>query len=489
MITLKGPITRGFMLLIALAITGAAAAAEQRGLPDFTDLVRDYSPAVVNISTTQEQPTSGGDSPGFGERLPDLPEDHPFHDFLDRFRDEEPSSPPPQFDARSLGSGFIISPDGFVLTNNHVVDQASEIIVRLSDRREYVAELVGSDPQSDVAVLKIDADNDLPVVDIGASSEVQAGQWVLAIGSPFGFEHSVTAGIVSAKGRSLPRENYVPFIQTDVAINPGNSGGPLFNLDGEVVGINSHIYSRTGGFMGVSFAIPIELAMDVANQLRTTGTVSRGWLGVLIQDVTRELAQSFQMPRPYGALVAQIVPDSPAASSGLEVGDVIVEFNGREVPTSGSLPPMVGRVSAGEEVEVDIVRDGERQTLDLRIGELPEDPRAALGGEPMPPQEPAPEPDRVERLGLRAAPLDDELREQLGLDPGEEGVVVTEIGPGPAQDAELQAGDVITLFDRQPVSSVQELRQRARAAEAGTTVSVLVRRGEGPRFLALMMPE
>jgi serine protease Do len=484
----SGAVTRKLLLILALFLVAGTAAAQQAGLPDFTELVRKYSPAVVNISTTQERPAAR-QGPGLGDSLPDLPEDHPFRDFLDRFRDDAPPAPPPGFDARSLGSGFIISPDGYVLTNNHVVEDASEIIVRLSDRREYVAELVGADPQSDVALLKIDAEGNLPVVEIGSSTDIEAGQWVLAIGSPFGFEHSVTAGVVSAKGRSLPRENYVPFIQTDVAINPGNSGGPLFNLAGEVVGINSHIYSRTGGFMGVSFAIPIELAMDVAKQLRTTGKVSRGWLGVLIQDVTRELAESFSMARPYGALVAQIVPGSPAAESGLQVGDIIVEFNGREVPTSGALPPMVGRIAAGKEVEVGIVRNGERQSLELRIGELPEDPRAALGGGSDPSLEPAPEPDRVERLGLRLKPLDEETRQQLGLSEGETGLVVTEITGGPARDAQLRVGDVITQFGGEPVGSVEALRERVSALAPGTRVPVLVRLDAGPRFFALAIPE
>lgn len=476
-------VTTRLLILVLIALMTPALSAQQTGLLDFREMVKTNSPAVVNISTTQERSQERSDMP---ERFPDLPEDHPFRDFLDRFRGEE--APEPRFDARSLGSGFIISQDGLVLTNNHVVADASEIIVRLSDRREYVAELVGADPRSDVAVLRIDAEGDLPVVEIGQSSKVEPGEWVLAIGSPFGFEHSVTAGIVSAKGRSLPRENYVPFIQTDVAINPGNSGGPLFNLDGKVIGINSHIYSRTGGFMGVSFAIPIELAMDVAEQLQDTGRVARGWLGVLIQDVTRELAESFEMSRPQGALVAQVVPDSPAAESGLQVGDVIVSYDGREVSTSGALPPMVGRTGVGNEVELEIIRDGEEMTLFLTIGELPDDPRSGLGSDqPRDPEQR--EPDQVERLGIRLKPVDEETREELGLDEGETGLLITDVQSGPAQDAGIRSGDVITMFDRRPVESVEDIRERIEGLEEGDTVSVLVRRDGGPRFLALRIGE
>ncbi|PWG63759.1 DegQ family serine endoprotease [Sediminicurvatus halobius] len=464
-------------LLCGLVLPLAASAQ----LPDFTELVKGSSPAVVNISTTQEV-QAGRSLPG----MPDLPEDHPFRDFLDRFM-EDGEQPPPQFDSRSLGSGFIISEDGYILTNNHVVEGASEIVVRLSDRREMVAELVGADERSDLALLKVDADN-LPTVDIGQSSTLEVGEWVLAIGSPFGFEYSVTAGIVSAKGRSLPTENYVPFLQTDVAINPGNSGGPLFNLDGEVVGVNSHIYSRSGGFQGVSFAIPIELAMDVVEQLRSDGRVTRAWLGVLIQDVTRELAESFGMDRPEGALVAQVLPESPAARSGLQAGDVIVQFNGREVPMSGSLPPMVGRMPVGETVTLTVVRDGERRELDVTLEELPEDagqqPRGEEGGgQQMPPQD-----SMLDDLGLDVEPLDREARDALGLDDEVAGVVVVDVGPGAAAEAGLQRGDVITRVNREPVTDVAELERVLAALESGQSVPVLVQRQDGPRFLALRVP-
>ncbi len=334
----------------------APGMAMSRELPDFTALVRENGPVVVNISTKQSAhsaPTTHDFS------VPDLPEDSPLQDFFRHFFGDDGEMPDDALQSRSLGSGFIVSADGYVLTNSHVVDGADEIVVRTSDRREFVATLVGTDKRSDMALLKVEGEG-LPVARIGSSKDLQVGEWVLAIGSPFGFEASATAGIVSAKGRSLPTENYVPFIQTDVAINPGNSGGPLFNLNGEVVGVNSQIYSRTGGFMGLSFAIPIDVAMDVVNQLKTKGKVSRGWLGVLIQDVTRELAETFGMKQPRGALVAQVLPNSPAAAADLRPGDVILSFNGREVPTSSALPPLVGMTAVGETADPSGVAAGRK---------------------------------------------------------------------------------------------------------------------------------
>ncbi|MFT6624533.1 MAG: serine protease Do, partial [Cycloclasticus sp.] len=311
------------MLIFSIALVASFTNAMANNLPDFTALVEANSNAVVNISTTQKSPQLQSFLPPDFE----IPENAPYGDLLKHFFGER-GAIPRQRDSHSLGSGFIISRDGFLLTNHHVVKDADEIIVRLQDRRELKATLVGSDERTDVALLKVEA-NDLPVVKFGSSEALKVGEWVFAIGSPFGFDSSVTAGIVSAKGRSLPQENYVPFIQTDVAINPGNSGGPLFNLNGEVVGINSQIYSRSGGFMGLSFAIPIDVALNVSNQLKESGHVVRGWLGVRIQDVTRELAESFDMKKPHGALVAQVLPDSPAEKAGIKVGDVIVSFNGQ----------------------------------------------------------------------------------------------------------------------------------------------------------------
>jgi serine protease Do len=355
----------GAICALMFLMNGSGCAAEP-SLPDFTALVKANTPGVVNISTTREAEMS--ELPP-GLRIPKLPDDNPLNEWLRKFFGEENDGQAP-YDAESLGSGFIVSEDGYIVTNRHVVEDADEIVVRLSDHRELAAHLVGQDIYSDIALLKIKADQ-LPVLKIGDSGDLRLGEWVLAIGSPFGFDHSVTAGIVSGKGRSLPRENYIPFIQTDVAINPGNSGGPLFNLDGEVVGINSQIYSRTGGFMGLSFAIPIEMAMDVVEQLKTKGSVLRGWLGVYIQEVTNGLAESFNMDRPTGALIARVLPGGPAQQAKLRVGDVILRYAGKRVSNSAALPPMVGRTPIGSNVQLELIRDGKRITQDVIIGELP----------------------------------------------------------------------------------------------------------------------
>lgn len=467
-----------FLTLCLLAAVPLQSGAAMRGLPDFTGLVKEASPAVVNISTTtkvtreQTQPQQaprghGGPAPGT-----------PFDDFLRRFfGDEYGNAPPDEFDEQSLGSGFIISKDGYVLTNAHVIGNADEIVVRLSDRREFIAELVGSDRRSDVALLKIDA-KDLPVAKIGRTADLEVGSWVMAIGSPFGFEHSVTAGIVSAIGRSLPNENYTPFIQTDVAINPGNSGGPLLNMDGEVVGINSQIYSRTGGFMGLSFAIPIDLAMDVVDQLRTSGHVSRGWLGILIQDVTRELAESFGMKRPVGALVARVLPDSPAEKAGIQVGDIIVEYEGRAVESSSALPPMVGQTRVGSQAAMKVMRDGKEVKLKVTISELPEDDAEAGAAAPSVPS------GTIERLGIVGANLSAEQRKELEA---KAGVLVEQVNSGPAARAGVRRGDIILRFDNVEVRDLAHLRELVKAVPADKSVPILVQRRGSPIFLALKM--
>ena len=345
----------------------------------------------------------------------------------------------------------------------------------MHDRRQFVAELIGRDPRSDVAVLKIDAEN-LPAARIGKSSELAVGEWVLAIGSPFGFDFSVTAGIVSATGRSLPRENYVPFIQTDVAINPGNSGGPLFNLDGEVVGINSQIYSRTGGFMGLSFSIPIEMAIDISDQLKESGKVSRGWLGVIIQEVTRKLAQSFSMDVPHGALVTRILPDSPAASSDIKVGDIIVGFNGGYVDKSSALPPLVGQVRANTEAAVEVIREGERLSLNVLIGELPGSNELTEARKPKGPA-------ITNKLGLNVTSVDEDIAEALSL--GDEGVVVTKVGEGPGALAGVREGDVITMIDSATIKSPEDFDKAVEGIESGSSIAVLVQRAQGPIFLAM----
>lgn len=387
---------------------------------------------------------------------------------------------PEEYDAQSLGSGFIIQPDGYILTNYHVVSEAEEILVRTSDRKELVATVIGGDKRSDIALIKVDA-TDLPVANIGRSSELKVGEWVLAIGSPFGFDHSVTAGIVSAKGRNLPTENYVPFIQTDVAINPGNSGGPLFDLEGNVVGVNSQIFSRTGGFMGLSFAIPIDVAMSVADQLRTKGKVSRGWLGVVIQDVTRELAESFGMEQSRGALVSKVLPDGPAASAGMQVGDVIVSFNGRDVTSSATLPPLVGASPVDEAAEIAVLRGGEEKTVSVVIGELPtEEELQVVAGRTSQ--------GFSSRLGLRVSPLSPEQRAELGVDRNA-GLVVEEVQKGVGQAAGLEVGDVILQVDGEWMESVERFHEIIGALPARRSVAILVHRDQGPVFLALRMPE
>lgn len=446
-------------------------------LPEFTDLFEQQGPAVVNISSQQAR----ADAPTTEFSIPELPEDSPFHDFFRRFFGEEGGELPGEESlARSLGSGFIISSDGDVLTNAHVVEGASEIIVRTSDRREFVATVVGTDKRSDLALLKVEGE-DLPTVTLGSAKGLKVGEWVLAIGSPFGFEHSATAGIVSAMGRSLPSENYVPFIQTDVAINPGNSGGPLFNLDGEVVGVNSQIYSRTGGFMGLSFAIPIDVAMDVVQQLKTKGRVSRGWLGVLIQDVTRELAETFGMAQPKGALIAQVLPDGPAAEAGLQAGDIILRFDGKEVPTSSSLPPIVGASDVGEPAEVEILRNGKTKTIEVVIGELPDEDvlAGARGGQEAPVE--------TNRIGLVVSDLTAEQREEHGIERG--GALVDSVASGPAERAGIRAGDLILALNNQTIESAEQLNELLKDIEPGRSVALLVQRGDGRLFYAIRVPK
>ena len=464
-------------LVTCLALASPASYAQMNSLPDFTPLVEANGPAVVNISTTQKMKTQHPKLPP-GMQIPDLPEDSPFGDLFKHFFGEGEDGAPEEFDAQSLGSGFIISADGYILTNNHVIKGADQIVVRLSDRRELEAKLIGADERSDLAVLKIPANN-LPVVKIGKSKELKVGQWVLAIGSPFGFDHSATAGIVSALGRNLPSENYVPFIQTDVPINPGNSGGPLFNMDGEVVGINSQIYSRTGGYMGLSFAIPIEVAMDVTEQLKSKGKVARGWLGVLIQDVTRELAESFGMSKPGGALVAKLLPDSPAAKAGVQVGDVIVEYNGTPVESSSELPPLVGRTKIGTSTPIKVLRNGKTLSLSVTLGALPEEEETKLASE-------TPKHPNTNRVGLSVADLTPELRQRLEIK--KYGVVVDDISKGPGMSAGIRKGDIIMSINNQQIENAAQFDKVIKALPAGKSVPVLLQRRSGPMFLALKIP-
>ena len=380
---------------------------------------------------------------------------------------------------KSLGSGFVISPDGYILTNQHVVKDADEIVVRLQDRRELVAKVVGSDKRSDIALLKIEANN-LPVLNIGSSEGLKVGAWVLAIGSPFGFDHSVTAGIVSAKGRSLPSDNYVPFIQTDVAINPGNSGGPLFNMEGQVVGVNSQIYSRTGGSMGISFAIPIEVAMKVVDQLKTSGHVSRGWLGVQIQDVTRELAESFGMKKPQGALVSKVLPKSPAEAAGIQIGDIITECNKQEIISSATLPPLVGNAKIGETAALTLIRQGQTKEVQVKIGILPEEDEPVASAPEVGGKE-------VNRLGISVSGLTAEQREQLEVK--QNGLLVQDVKPGPALDAGIRRGDVILRIQDQLIKDVKQFNDVVKGLPKGKSIAILVQRRGGSQFLALKLKD
>lgn len=470
-----------FVFLILLLPSLVAAEA----LPDFRALVRENGKAVVNISTkTDTEKKSAPSMPGL-PGMPELPDDSPLKDFFEHFFGDAPpgDSPHPFGPQSSLGSGFIVSKDGYVISNEHVIRGANEVVVRLSDRREFTASIVGTDERSDIAVLKIDTDEDLPTLKLGDSSKLEQGEWVFAIGSPFGFDYTVTQGIVSAVGRSLPNENYVPFIQTDVAINPGNSGGPLFNLDGEVVGVNSQIFSRTGGFMGLSFAIPINMVTEVYDQLRETGSVKRGWLGVLIQDVDQQLAESFELDRPQGALVSRVLDDSPAKAADLQVGDIILNFNGREILRSSDLPPIVGQTPIGKPVPVDVLRNGKRIEVKVTIGELPEEEALASVTRSADPKDNTFE---DEALGMTLRQLTAEERAELEITAG--GLLVQDVTEGPAFVAGLRPGDVLLQLDGTGVSTLEAYREIRKDLKADTRVPALVQRRGGPLFMAIKVP-
>ncbi|ASJ70472.1 DegQ family serine endoprotease [Granulosicoccus antarcticus] len=440
-------------------------------LPDFSQLVEEQADTVVKISvlTVEEQSVSSG-FPGIN---PDqIPEQ------FRRFFEQMPQNPDPEpRQGAGFGSGFIISDDGYIITNAHVVDKATEIKVGLNDRREYTAKLIGSDTASDIALLKLDAGT-LPSVTIGDSDTLKVGEWVLAIGSPFGFEHTATQGIVSALARSLPDDTYVPFIQTDVAVNPGNSGGPLFNTDGEVVGVNSQIYSRSGGYQGLSFSIPINVAMSIANQLKESGFATRGWLGVGIQNVDQSLAESFGLDKPEGALVSQVTAESPADKAGLVSGDIILQFNGRAVAYSSALPPLVGAVVPGETVSMEVLRNGKMKTLDVTIEPLDEGRQVSAVATP----------DAIDesRLGVEVAKVPAKQAEEMGISSG---VVVAKIDPdGVAAKAGIREGDVILSLNRESVDSVSKLEELTKEAPAGEAIPILVQRERSPMFLALTLP-
>ncbi len=461
------------LFALLLSIFTLNAAAQGRELPDFTDLVDKHGPAVVNVSTTQ---TIRGHR-AFPQ-FPDLDEDDPMFEFFKRFIPRQPGIPH-DFQNKSLGSGFIISPDGYILTNAHVVDSADEIAVKLTDKREFKAKVIGTDKRTDVALIKIEA-NGLPVVKMGDPGKLRVGEWVVAIGSPFGFESSVTAGIVSAKGRALPQENFVPFIQTDVAINPGNSGGPLFNMKGEVVGINSQIYSRTGGYMGVAFAIPIDVAMEVQGQLRASGRVSRGRIGVVIQELTKELADSFGLAKPAGALVNSVEKGSPADKAGVEAGDIILKFDGKAVNSSGDLPRIVGATKPGSKASMQVWRKGGSRDLTVTVGEIPEDKLAQRGQKRIKPAE-AP----ANRLGLVLSELTPEQKREFKV---ASGLLVEDVRAN-ASRSELRSGDVILAVVHKGSSteakSVDQFNKLLSQFDKSAMITLLVKRGEQHTYIAI----
>ncbi|MCI4411909.1 MAG: DegQ family serine endoprotease [Thiotrichales bacterium] len=470
----------GLVLLVSsLTFMSNVALAD---LPDFTQLVEKNAPAVVNISTTQKvEQRRGGDFNG----IPD--------DLLRRFFGDD--FPVPRSDARpegkgksdntkkemqSLGTGFIISNDGYIVTNHHVIADADEITVRFSDRKELSAKVIGSDERTDVALLKVEAKG-LPTVTLGQTSKLKVGEWVLAIGSPFGFEATVTQGIVSAKDRTLPDDTYVPFIQTDVAINPGNSGGPLFNLTGEVVGINSQIYSRSGGFMGLSFSIPIEVAMNTVEQIKRNGRVVRGYLGVNVQEVTSELSESFGMTKPTGALVADVFPDTPAAKAGIKAGDIILSVNGHEIQKSGNLPPVIGMTPVGQPVDIKLLRQGKLQSMSVVVEALPEDKKVAAGSGKRAAKEAT-----VGKmvLGASLVPLEEPAKQKLGIDFG---LRVVRVDDGALAQAGVRDGDILLEINYARLNTVADVQSLISKLPQGQKIPMRVVRGNRALFLPLVI--
>jgi serine protease Do len=460
---------------LTFALTSFSQIANANELPDFTVLAEKHGAEVVNISVTQVMQANNNPMP-----FPNMPDDPDLQEFFKRFGIPGAPGQPGQdnggqeYKSQSLGSGFIISADGYILTNAHVVNGADEVLVKLSDKREFKAKIIGADKRTDVALIKIDATN-LPKALIGDPAALKVGEWVAAIGSPFGLENTMTAGIVSAKGRALPQENFVPFIQTDVAINPGNSGGPLYNLRGEVVGINSQIYSRSGGSMGLSFSIPIDVAIDISNQLKASGKITRGWLGVAIQELTKELAESFGMKNTNGALIANVEKNSPAEKGGITVGDVINKFDGKVITSSSDLPRAVGASKPGKMVSVEILRKGAAKTLNVSVGEMPADPNEVAST-----TKPAPKAE-ANKIGLSLKELTPQQKKRLN---GKNGLLVAE-STGAAAQAGIRRGDVILGLNNSETQSVETFNKQINAIAVGKTLAVLVLRGESTLYVPI----
>ena len=449
------------IIIFILLLVAQNLAFSSNNLPDFTKLVEENNASIVNISTTREG---------------NLPKNHPqlendeLNKFFEKFFGDKLPNTPRQRNTQSLGSGFIYSSDGYIVTNHHVIKNAKKIIVKLNNKTELTAKVIGSDEQSDIALLKVKATN-LQPVKIGNSEDIKVGQWVLAIGSPFGFESTVTAGIVSAKGRSLPNGNYVPFIQTDVAINPGNSGGPLFDLSGKVVGVNAQIFTRSGGFMGLSFAIPIHVAEDVINQLKKNGKVVRGWLGVYIQEVTDNLAKSFGMKKPMGALISKIISDGPAEKSDLKVGDIILEFNNKKILNSSDLPPIVGSSKVGKRVDVKVLRSGKEMTIKFKVGKLPDQMQIQAKSDNSKPNKKS----NINILGMDITNITSEMKKNLKLK-DTNGVFVKKVIKEPAVSASLAAGDIIKQIAGVNVIDVNQFQKVVSRLSKGNFASLLVRK-------------
>jgi serine protease Do len=457
------------LFILVFGVTCSASALTKE-LPDFTDLAEKQGAAVVNISTTQIMRNE--------QILPNVPEGDPFYDFFRRFAPQMPR----EQESQSLGSGFIISADGYIMTNAHVVDHADKITVRLTDKREFRAKVIGADKRTDVALLKIEASG-LPKVNVGDPNKLKVGEWVVAIGSPFGFDSSVTAGIVSAKGRSLPQDNYVPFIQTDVAINPGSSGGPLFNMNEEVVGINSQIYTRSGGSMGLSFAIPIDVAMQVSDQLRTSGKVTRGRIGVTIQELTQELAESFGLSKPNGALISSVEKNAPADKAGIEASDVILKFDGKAVNSSSDLPRMVAAIKPGSKVVVELWRKGEAKKVTVEVAELPEDGMLARASKKKQDDDVG---ETVSRLGIAVSELTKEQQQELQINGG---LLVEDAKGSAARAAGLHQGDVLLAIGNAPIRSLAQFNEFIKRVPKGRNVALLVRRDDNASYVAIKLDE
>ena len=463
-------------MAIAFTFSSFTQIAIANNLPDFTELAEKHGAEVVNISVTQVMQAGNNVMP-----FPGMENDENLQEFFKRFGipgmpgiPGQPGQGGQEYKSQSLGSGFIISADGYILTNAHVVSEADEVLVKLSDKREFKAKIIGTDKRTDVALIKIEGTN-LPKATIGDPAALKVGEWVAAIGSPFGLENTMTAGIVSAKGRALPQENFVPFIQTDVAINPGNSGGPLYNLRGEVVGINSQIYSRSGGSMGLSFSIPIDVAIDISNQLKTTGKITRGWLGVAIQELTKELAESFGMKNTNGALIAGVEKNGPADKGGLMAGDVIIKFDGKAITASADLPRVVGGTKPGKIAAVDILRKGTVKTLNVGVGETPTE-----SSDSIPAAKPAAKAE-ANKIGLTLKELTPQQKKKLN---GKNGLLVTE-SIGAAAQAGIRRGDVILGLNNSESQSVEAFNKQINAVPAGKAVAVLVLRGESTLYVPI----